>query len=67
MLIIFQAKTKFWFLIHAIERHTAPQAIKRLQCQRDFRKFNAMKTFVPTFGFRHLRRSWMIIPGWVAS
>jgi len=25
-----------------------------------------MKTLTPTVGFRHLRRPWMEIPGWVA-
>jgi hypothetical protein len=39
----------------------------RLQCSGYLRKFNGMKTLTPTVGFRHLRRSWTTIPGWVAS
>jgi hypothetical protein len=41
--------------------------IKRLHYCQDLRKFKDMKTFVSAVGFRHLRRSWKIIPGWVAS
>jgi hypothetical protein len=52
--------------LHFLSSKTVIAATKRLQCRGDLRKFDQMKTFMPTIGFRHLRRPWIENPGWVA-
>jgi hypothetical protein len=40
--------------------------VYRLQCPEKLLTFNGMIKLSATFGFRHLRRPWNDIPGWVA-